>query len=166
MDYASDVYLKLIVIIGVLVWLAAPAGACAYTVETPKWSEEFNNQEAKEATRKAEERKAAEEHKAAEEQKAREEQSQHLASERQQGEEAPQQPGEAAPQCVVPALKGDTLTAARQALRQAHCKLGHVSSPHHAHGVLVVTRQGIRADGEHPVGTAVTLAFAPARHQR
>jgi len=35
----------------------------------------------------------------------------------------------AASQCVVPALKGDTLPAARRALRAAHCKLGRVTWP-------------------------------------
>ncbi len=171
--------LKLIAFVGACVLLTTPAVASAY-VETPKYAEEFNKQQNEEATRKQkalEEQQAAEERKAVEEHKAAEEHTQHEAAERQQREEAERAEAQAkeesqhkakeaaASQCVVPALKGETLTVARRALRRAHCKLGHVSSPHHAHGRLVVTRQGLPAAGKHPAGTAITLTLAPAGHR-
>ena len=177
------VRVKLIVLIGVLAWLAAaPAAAGAFTVPTPKWAEELDQQQSEEATRRqeeAEEQKAAEEHKAAEEQKTREERSQREATERQHREETGRAEAQAkeesqreaneaaASQCVVPPLKGDTLTATRQALRQAHCKLGHVSSPHHAHGRLVVVAQSPSSASNNPAGTAVAVRLGAAtRRQR
>lgn len=48
------------------------------------------------------------------------------------------------PACLVPALKGDTLTAARRALAKAHCRLGHVHRPAHRQSVPRVARQGAR----------------------
>ena len=63
----------------------------------------------------------------------------------------------------MPALKGDTLTVARRALRQAHCKLGRVTPPPRGHGRHVVTRQGLRAGSKHPAGTAVTVTLGPVR---
>jgi hypothetical protein len=63
----------------------------------------------------------------------------------------------------VPALKGDTLTQARRALRAAHCKLGRVTAPHGGHGRHVVTRQGLHSGSKHPAGTAVTVTLGPVR---
>jgi hypothetical protein len=69
----------------------------------------------------------------------------------------------AAPVCVVPALKGDTLNAARRALAKVHCRLGKVNRPRHRRGALVVTKQapgrGKTLRGEAAV--AVTLAPRP-----
>jgi hypothetical protein len=161
--------LKLVVLIGVLVLLTTPAAACAYTAEfDPAGGEvaEKVGREVEEARAKEQEAKAAQEQKAAEEQKAREEQTQHPASEHSQSEEASPQAGEAvatAKRCVVPALKGDTLAAARQALRAAHCKLGHVTWPPRGHGRHVVRRQGLRAGSKHPAGTAVAVTLAPVK---
>ncbi|MFI5004671.1 MAG: hypothetical protein ACHQE6_06625 [Solirubrobacterales bacterium] len=65
-----------------------------------------------------------------------------------------------APACIVPSLKGDTLSAARHALAKAHCCLGKVSRPARHHGALLVIRQtsphGKKLPGGAPV--AVTLA--------
>jgi len=49
------------------------------------------------------------------------------------------------PACVVPNLKGDTLTVARRALTAAHCLLGIVHRPLRQHGTLHVRRQSARA---------------------
>ena len=48
-------------------------------------------------------------------------------------------------ECVVPALKGDSLSKARRALSKAHCKLGKISKPRKHRGALVVTAQSVRA---------------------
>jgi hypothetical protein len=47
----------------------------------------------------------------------------------------------AAMRCVVPSLKGESLTAARRSLREAHCTLGRVIRPHRHGGALVVFSQ-------------------------
>jgi hypothetical protein len=58
-------------------------------------------------------------------------------------EEPPATPAQTAlPACLVPALKGDTLPAARRALARAHCRLGVVHRPAHYHGTLYVSTQG------------------------
>jgi hypothetical protein len=49
------------------------------------------------------------------------------------------------PACVVPALKGDTLAAARRALAKAHCRLGVLHQPADHHGTLRVSAQGAPA---------------------
>jgi hypothetical protein len=43
--------------------------------------------------------------------------------------------------CLVPSLKGDSLAAARSALRSAHCNLGIVARPRRHHGALIVVGQ-------------------------
>jgi hypothetical protein len=160
-----------------------PATASAFTVETPKSSEEFNQQQAEEATRKAQEQKAAEEQKvaeerkAAEEHKAAEERSQREAAERQHQQETEQAEAQAreeaqrkakeaaASQCVVPSLKGDSLDGARSALRKAHCKLGRVTAPHGGHGALVVTGQSLKRGTKHPGETAVRVTLGAKRNR-
>jgi hypothetical protein len=57
------------------------------------------------------------------------------------GCEAQKTPKSVAPTCVVPSLKGDSLSRVRRALRAAHCELGTVRRRHGAHGALVVTAQ-------------------------
>jgi hypothetical protein len=162
--------LKLIALIGACVLLTTPAVAGAY-VETPKYVEEVNNRQNEETVRK---HKAAEEQKTAEERKVAEERSQREAAERQhqESERAEAQAKEesqrkaneaAASQCVVPALKGDTLAAARRALRAAHCRLGHVTWPPRGHGRHVVRRQGLRVGSKYPAGTAVAVTLAPVK---
>ena len=63
------------------------------------------------------------------------------------------------PACRVPALKGDTLTAARRALAKAHCRLGAIHQPTHHHGALRVSAQGAPAGKQlaHNARVALTL---------
>jgi hypothetical protein len=83
--------------------------------------------------------------------------------------------------CVVPNLKGKTLSAAGAALTAAHCKLGKVTKPRvpklgrgkHAKpiGSLIVASQSPAAGVAEPSGTAVLVRLAPApkhkaRHHR
>ena len=60
------------------------------------------------------------------------------------------------PACLVPALKGDTLAAARRALAKAHCHLGTVHRPAH-HGALRVSAQGAPAGEQLAHGARVAL---------
>lgn len=74
--------------------------------------------------------------------------------------------------CVVPNLKGKSLSAAGVALTAAHCKLGKVTKPRqpkpgrgrHAKPVdaLTVASQSPAAGIEEPSGTAVSVRLAPA----
>ncbi len=70
------------------------------------------------------------------------------------------------PACRVPALEGDTPTAARRALAKAHCRLGAVHQPAHHHGTLRVSAQSAPA-GEHLAGGArVVLTLGAKRASR
>jgi fibronectin type III domain protein len=60
-------------------------------------------------------------------------------------------------QCRVPALRKRTLASARKALVAAHCALGSVRKPKHAHGTLVVVSQTLPAGSVYRAGTAVGL---------
>lgn len=66
--------------------------------------------------------------------------------------------------CVVPRLKGKTLSQAKTALRKAHCKLGKVTKPrrpkHRKLRKLVVKRSSPAAGKVKPVGTKVALTLA------
>ncbi len=162
--------------------LAVPVAAGAYSAEGSKPVEETLEREAKEATerrakektaeqqekenvehnereaRVAEERKTAEERQAAAAAQRRHEEIEHAEAEgERRGREA------ANSQCLVPSLKGDTLTQARRALGGAHCKLGHVTWPPRGHGRHVVRRQGLRVGSKHPAGTAVAITLGPVK---
>jgi hypothetical protein len=63
--------------------------------------------------------------------------------------------------CTVPALKGDTLSAARRALLKAHCQLGQVSRPRRHRGRLVVTRQSSQRGRTLPGGATIAVTLAP-----
>ncbi len=70
--------------------------------------------------------------------------------------------------CVVPMLKGDTLRAARKALRKANCKLGKVSRPSkhtRPSPPLVVRSQSVPPGRRLTKGSAVAvkLGVAPDR---
>lgn len=71
-----------------------------------------------------------------------------------------------APVCVVPSLKGDTLTGARRALSKARCRLGKVGKPHgRHHGQLVVIGQRVGAGGRLPSDTLIDITLGRAlRH--
>ena len=66
-------------------------------------------------------------------------------------------------ECVVPALKGDSLSKARRALSKAHCKLGKISKPRKHRGALVVTAQSVRAGRKSAKGAGVSVKLGPAR---
>jgi hypothetical protein len=69
----------------------------------------------------------------------------------------------AAAMCHVPALKGDSLVAARRALGKAHCKLGKVSRPRGHYKTLLVTGQSARSGKTLTDDAAVALKLGPAR---
>ena len=77
-------------------------------------------------------------------------------------EPQPSSPRSAGPSCVVPRLTGRTLSAARRALRRAHCALGTVAKPSGHRGRLLVARQSIRPGRQAPAGTKVSLGLARA----
>lgn len=70
--------------------------------------------------------------------------------------------------CIVPALKGDTLRAARRAIEKAHCRLGEVREPHRHRGTLVVVNQSRRHGAKLAGGTVIVLTMGAARstHRR
>jgi hypothetical protein len=73
--------------------------------------------------------------------------------------------------CVVPKLKGKSLSKAKSLLKKAHCKLGKVHKPkprkHHKLGKLVVKGSSPGAGKSRPAGTkvALTLTKAPKKHK-
>jgi hypothetical protein len=64
------------------------------------------------------------------------------------------------PSCVVPALKGDTLAAARHVLAAAHCRVGPVHGSVRHHDSLRVIRQGARPGKRLANDARVTLWVA------
>jgi hypothetical protein len=70
------------------------------------------------------------------------------------------------PSCVVPALRGDTLSAARRALEKAHCRLGRVRGPLRHDGRPLVIAQGARHGGRLAAGTAVAVTLGIVRSSR
>ena len=79
--------------------------------------------------------------------------------------------GNQTPKCVVPKLKGKSLSKAKSLLRKAHCALGKVHKPkprkHHKIGKLVVKSSSPKAGSSRPAGTKVnlTLTKAPKKHK-
>jgi hypothetical protein len=75
------------------------------------------------------------------------------------------------PKCVVPKLKGKSLSKAKSLLTKAHCALGKVHKPkarkHHKLGKLVVKGSSPGAGKTEPAGTKVslTLTKAPKKHK-
>jgi hypothetical protein len=63
--------------------------------------------------------------------------------------------------CAVPRLHGDSLAAARRALRRVHCDLGRVTVPRSHHGALIVVRQSVRAGRIIAGGAKVAIVMAP-----
>ncbi len=70
------------------------------------------------------------------------------------------------PACHVPALKGDTLAAARRSLTKAHCRLGAVHRPVHHHGTLRVSAQSTPAGEQLAGGARVALWLGAMRASR
>jgi hypothetical protein len=73
--------------------------------------------------------------------------------------------------CVVPKLKGDSLSKAKRLLRSAHCAIGKVSKPKaRKHHKLVVSKSKPGAAAKLAVGSKIALKLGPApkakRHRR
>jgi PKD repeat protein len=68
--------------------------------------------------------------------------------------------------CVVPKLKGKSLSRATSLLKAAHCALGKVKKPkarkHHKLGKLVVKSSSPGAGASKPAGTKVNLTLTQA----
>lgn len=82
-----------------------------------------------------------------------------------EAEQASEPPAHPEQKCVVPALKGLTLSAARRALSKAHCRLGRVTRPARHHSVLVVVEQGPRHGKRLPAQAAVSVKLLRAQHR-
>jgi cytochrome c peroxidase len=69
--------------------------------------------------------------------------------------------------CVVPRLRGRTLTGARRLLRRAHCRLGNVIRPAARGGRLRIRTQRPRAGTRRPANARVTVILRrlPARRR-
>jgi hypothetical protein len=67
------------------------------------------------------------------------------------------------PPCVVPRLRGHTLTGARRALQAAGCVLGHIRRKG-ARGRLVVLAQGVPAGRVLQGGASVAVVLGSRRH--
>lgn len=150
--------------------LVAPSMAGAYTVEEPsKGTIEATEHEAERAAQEQKEMneraaRAAQEAREAEERKQREAGTapQTPPSQAQQPE-APPQPT-ATIRCVVPSLKGDSLSKAASALRRSHFRLGKVHKPHTVGANLVVVSQQLRPGAKLAAGTAVAVVLARSKH--
>ena len=71
-------------------------------------------------------------------------------------------PDEATPTlCVVPKVKGLSLSKAKSALTKAHCKAGKVTKPKKAKGALVVKSSKPGAGASLPVNSKVNLKLGP-----
>jgi hypothetical protein len=154
-------------------WLAVPAsgitpGVCATCQEGRERSarESVEIQERKEAAereareraaREAQEREAAEA-KAHEAREANEREARVQREEVERESSASSHPG----RCVVPRLRGESLSAARKALRNAHCTLGKVTRPARRDGQLVVATQSVRAGRNLAWGAPVAVKLGPA----
>jgi hypothetical protein len=86
--------------------------------------------------------------------------------EEEEAQEAAAREAAEQPACIVPALKGDTLTVARRALAKAHCRLGAIHELAHRHGALRVSAQGAPAGEQFAHGARVTLALGAKRASR
>jgi serine/threonine-protein kinase len=70
----------------------------------------------------------------------------------------------AMPKCVVPHVKGDTLSRAETRIRAAGCAVGKVTNPaHSARQRLVVGSTTPAAGTSHPAGTLVAISMIRRR---
>jgi hypothetical protein len=163
-----------------------PPGACPdgcskneeNTAEVPVWYTNLSSSESAQTLKEYEEKQAREQQEKktkeaarfateeAELKQAEEREAQEAAArERTEREEEEEEAEHSA--CRVPALKGDTLTAARRALRRAHCRLGAVHQSARYHGALYVSAQGAPAGKRlaHGARVALTLGAKQASHR-
>lgn len=148
-----------------------PPGACPngcdtsppYTPETPTWFKELSERESAQtlAEYEAKQRQLAQEQEAARVRAASVLAAQEAAL-RQPAQETASA-GPVVPACSVPPLRGKTLSAARRALAEAHCRLGKVSRPTHRHQALFVIRQSLPHGKRLPGGATVAVVLGPAR---
>jgi hypothetical protein len=159
--------------VGAATWSALPASAitpgfCPTCQEGAERSarESVEIQEHKEAAeREARERAAREAHeREVREAHEREVREAHEREAREQREQVEREAGASSrsARCVVPRLKGDSLSAARKALLRAHCALGKVTKPAARGGRLVVTTQSPHAGRKLASNTAVGVKLGPA----
>ena len=125
-----------------------PCPSQPYLIGESLWNIEGAEREAQEAPRLEAEREA----------KAREE------AERPAREAAKALARQAStPVCLVPSLKGDSLSAARSALVKANCRLGRVRRSHRPQGTLVVIRQDYPKGAKVALDTRVAVALGGRR---
>lgn len=67
--------------------------------------------------------------------------------------------------CLVPRLRGKSLSLARHALQNAHCRLGKVSRPPHRRSELVVVAQSFPAGQKLGDNATITLRLGSPRSQ-
>ena len=147
--------------------LAAPVAGQAYTNGGPSQAlTETTERQAREGAEQAAREKQEHEAKEKQEREARENPP---AAQLPPQESEPSSEASTAPavvRCVVPSLRGDSLGAARNALRRAHCKLGKVGMPSAHHGALVVTGQSHAAGKKLARGAAVAITLGPRKPAR
>lgn len=160
-----------------------PPGACPNgcssggenTAETPSWYTELSNSESnatlkkyeEEQAREQQEKKAKEAARYATEEAELKQVEERWAQEAAARERTEHEEEEAEhPACRVPALKGDTLAAARRALAKAHCRLGAVHQSAHHHGALYVSAQGAPAGERLAHNARVALWIAAKQASR
>ena len=130
-----------------LIALSVPVSAQAYTAST----EQSDNEHVS---------KHAEEESEAAEAEARNRESQPAPGSGSHEEAAPEGGGPTVLECVVPSLRGDSVSRARSALRRRHCELGRITRMHTSGRHLpVVIRQEFRSGEKHPEGTRVGIAI-------
>ncbi len=139
-----------------LPWANQSGNEAAERTVAEQHAKEHEEQQAKEATanRAAELKHAEEQLQQAEAEAQRAREATARARQEREREEAEH------PACIVPALKGDTLTAARRALAKAHCRLGtvhRVGRQHH--GTLRVGAQSAAAGEQLAGGARVALTL-------
>ncbi len=138
-----------------LPWIAASGEEEAARTVAEQRAKEHEEQQAREAAaQRATEAEALKRH--------QEEEAEEAFREREEREDKEAEH----PACLVPALKGDTLTAARRALAKAHCRLGAVHQPARHHGTLHVSAQSAPAGDQLAHGARVTLWVGAKRASR
>ena len=143
---------------------ACKGSGCPYTTELPEWVEKYDEEA---AVKTVKEYEAKQQQKAKEHEEQQTKEAVRLAAEgaalklREEEDEAAKDVGPVVLECVVPSLKGDTLSTAREALSKAHCVLGKVSRAKGRRGRLVVVGQRVGAGGKLPNDTRIGVALGP-----
>jgi hypothetical protein len=151
--------------LGVCLMLGAPMAAQAFTPEAPPALVESIEREAKEAAERHQQ-DVAQQEREAQERAAKEAQQHETEAKARQAAEEAEREREVAQSvvCVVPALKGDSIARARQALLHSHCKLGRVSKPPRSHGALVVLKQSAPHGKKLPREAVIAVTLGPRPH--